>query len=527
VWFRAALVALVALCAWVAYVYAAGFVGISNDDASRALIAWDFARAPSLDPTRSSWLPVHTYVMGAALRAFPWLDVTPRVLSALAALVAVLASARLTTRAGVRPFALALALLACVSWRWTVLPSAAGAVPEMPCVALVMIALWALGRERATVGSRLAAGVSLALACGHRYEAWCAAFALVAVELYLAREEKSLRRGAVVLALMVVIVPVAWLAINHARSGDAFDFAKRVVAWRRAEGPLASVPERVVRYPWLVLRELPLWVPLALVGARWSWVQSADVTSPRAAAQPLSRRGEGPSTPTGGSSPVRHPSPLSPSGEGARGNGGEVARTPSTAGGGTRALVLRCAGVALAVLAFLVYGEVRGGGPTHHHARTLLLVAWALVPLVAAGVDGLVAALETRRGRVVAAVLCAAMIAWARPRRDDWQGGVPADAVAAGDRVAELLKREGGGARWYVELERLDFLWVELRSGAPERAIADRVYGRPAPGENERVERARTAHVAAVSTHVSEAMLRRAGFVVDARRGGWVILRRE
>ena len=465
-WFRAALVALVALCAWAAYVYTAGFVGISNDDASRALIAWDFARAPSLDPTRSSWLPVHTYITGAALRVFPWLDVTPRVLSALAALVALLAGARLTTRAGVRPFALALALAACASWRWTVLPSAAGAVPEMPCVALVMIALWALGRERATVGSRLLAGVSLALACGHRYEAWCAAFALVAVELYLARDDKGLRRGALVLAVAAMVVPVAWMVINHARSGDALDFAKRVVAWRRAEGPLASMPARIVRYPWLALRELPLWWPLAALGARALW-------------------------------------------------------------GRSRALVLRCAGVALAVLAFLVYGEVRGGGPTHHHARTLLLVVWALVPLVAAGVEGVVAAVETRRGRVMAVALCAAMIAWARPRRDDWEGGVPADAVVAGDRVAMLLARESARARWYVELDRLDFLWVELRSGAPERAIPDRVYGRPAPGESEQVERARAARVAAVSTRESEQTLRRAGFVVDARRGGWVILRRE
>ncbi len=526
-WSRAALVALVALCAWAAYVYTAGFVGISNDDASRALIAWDFARAPSLDPTRSSWLPVHTYITGAALRVFPWLDVTPRVLSALSALVALLAGARLTTRAGVRSFALAIVLVACVSWRWSVMTSAAGAVPEMPCVALVVVALWALGRERATVGSRLLAGVSLALACGHRYEAWCAAFALVAVELYLAREEKGLRRGAAVLAVAAMVVPVAWLVINHARSGDALDFAKRVVAWRRAEGPLASVPERIVHYPWLAVRELPLWWPLAALGARSLWGASADVTSPRAAAQPLSRQGEGPSTLTGGSPPVRHPSPLSPSGEGARGNGGEVTRTPSTAGGGTRALVLRCAGVALAVLAFLVYGEVRGGGPTHHHARTLLLVAWALVPLVAAGVDGLVSAVEKRRGRVVAVVLCAAMMAWTRPRRDDWEGGVPADAVAAGDRVAMLLARESARARWYVELDRLDFLWVELRSGAPERANPDRVYGRPAPGESERVERARAVHVAAVSTRESEQALQRAGFVVDARRGGWVILRRE
>ena len=42
-----------------------------HDDAARTLIAWDFVRAPSIDPTRSSWLPVHTYLLGGVLRVFP------------------------------------------------------------------------------------------------------------------------------------------------------------------------------------------------------------------------------------------------------------------------------------------------------------------------------------------------------------------------------------------------------------------------------------------------------------------------
>ena len=67
-----------------------GFVGLSDDDAARSLIAWDWARAPSLDPTRSSWLPVHTYLVGSTLRLFPSLLVTPRAVSLAAGILACL-----------------------------------------------------------------------------------------------------------------------------------------------------------------------------------------------------------------------------------------------------------------------------------------------------------------------------------------------------------------------------------------------------------------------------------------------------
>src|SRR6187549_3442459 len=83
-WVPFALIAIA--CAAIAIVLQrVGFIGISDDDAARTLIAWDFARAPSLDATRSSWLPVHTYLLGALLAVSREIWWTPRVLSLLSA----------------------------------------------------------------------------------------------------------------------------------------------------------------------------------------------------------------------------------------------------------------------------------------------------------------------------------------------------------------------------------------------------------------------------------------------------------
>jgi hypothetical protein len=71
-------------------------------------------------------------------------------------------------------------------------------------------------------------------------------------------------------------------------------------------------------------------------------------------------------------------------------------------------------GAALATLAFLVWGDVRDGAPTHHAERALAPVWWLVA---AAGVDG------TRS--------IVSSLAWARPRREAVAVGVLTAAVAA------------------------------------------------------------------------------------------------
>ena len=53
----------------------------------------------------------------------------------------------------------------------------------------------------------------------------------------------------------------------------------------------------------------------------------------------------------------------------------------------------RAAAAAVAVIAFLVVGDVRDGAPTHHPARALAPLWWVLVGM---GVDAVGAAISSR-----------------------------------------------------------------------------------------------------------------------------------
>lgn len=429
------LVACLALLVAVVCLRATGFVGISNDDAARALIAWDFAHAPTLDPTRSSWLPAHTWTLGALLALWPDLDAVPRLVSLASTLASIALTLRIARALGATNLAALAALAIPLSWRWTLLPAAAGAVPEMPCVA------WFLGAVALLQGRRFAlAGACLTLACGHRYEAWFGGAALVVFEL------ASKREGAWRFALTASLLPLAWLAINYARGGDALDFVHRVEAFRRAEGPLPPWPARALRDTTLLLTELPLLVVAAALGLRVAWRDHS-----------------------------------------------------------ARGLMVTAA----ATLALLTLGDLRGGGPTHHPARALTLLAWALTPIAAVGLSSLRA-----RAWLVAVVVPSLVVGAPRPH----DAAVSRDAVCAGDAVRRARITRSGA--WFIEFDRQDALWVEARSGAPDAARADRAYGAHAVDPSRDFTRA-PASIAAVSSDAHSAALRAAGLHVDARCGAW------
>ncbi len=436
------LIALAAFVVAVVSIRAWGFIGISNDDASRALIAWDFARSPTLDPTRSSWLPAHTWTLGAILALWRDLDLAPRALSLASALACITLTARITRSLAASTLATVAALAITASWRWTLLPAASGAVPELPCAAWFLGAVALLQR-----GHFALAGACLSLSCGHRYEAWFAGAALVAYEL-LAR-----RKGAWRLALTASVVPLAWLAINHARSGDALDFVHRVEAFRRAEGPLAPWSARLVRYPRLLVTELPLLVLFASLGVRAAW------------------------------------------------------RSP------LRTDALRLALASVLTLAMLTLGDLRGGGPTHHPARALVLCAWTLAPIAALGLTSLRSPLA-----LAAAVACSLVLG--APRASELRDGVSRDAVCAGDAMRRLQSRQA--SPWLIEFARQDALWVEARSSSPERAVADRAFGASARSRGV-TDRERAA--AASSRELSETLLQK-GFHATDRCGTWTVFTR-
>ena len=428
--------------------WSSGFLGLSNDDPARALIAWDTAHAPSIDPTRSSWLPLHSLLLGALMALAHDPRTIPFALSLGASLVAVGALARALRREaiGVEAASVALALVAC--WRWSLFSAAAGAVPEMPAVALLCVALerWC-SRSR---GSWWQAGLALTLAAGLRYEAWfgIAGFALTA------RDRDRPRWQAPAALSLAALVPLAWLLVNRLHRGDAFDFLHRVAAHRHAVTThLAPWWSRWTDAPRALLTELP-WIALglaALAGAR---------------------------------------------------------RRPTVVGLG--------AAMSLAVLAGLTMESARGGGATHHAARTLLPVAWLLTPALAWALDELI------RRRLLAWVVAGALAcaAWSAPRPAELREMGARDASAVGREVA----RRWPVGRWCLELQRQDSLWVEWRSGASRRVIPDRVFGASPDDAAVRAERCSAVRGAVTSSWEFEAALKRRGFQPVWRRGPWAVL---
>jgi hypothetical protein len=81
-----------------------------------------------------------------------------------------------------------------------------------------------------------------------------------------------------------------------------------------------------------------------------------------------------------------------------------------------------------ALLAFLIYGELVGGAPTHHPERAVVAVGWVLAGF---GVDG-VAAFVRRH-------------AWARPKREAWvvAFGLAALGLIASDRLERMRDYPG------------------------------------------------------------------------------------
>jgi hypothetical protein len=430
--------------------WSSGFLGISNDDPARALIAWDTAHAPSVDPTRSSWLPLHSLLLGALMALAGDPRTVPFALSLGSGLVAVSALARALRREaiGAEAASIALALVAC--WRWSLFSAAAGAVPEMPAVALLCVALerWC-SRSR---GSWWQTGLALTLAAGFRYEAWFA----IAGFAFAARDRDRPRWEAPAALGLAALLPLSWLLINRLHRGDALDFLHRVAAHRHAVTThLAPWWSRWTEAPRALLTELPWIAPglATLAGTR---------------------------------------------------------RRPTVVGLG--------AAMSLAVLAGLTMESARGGGATHHNARTLLPVAWLLTPALASALDDMIR--RRRSAWVLAGALACA--AWSAPRPTEPREMGARDASTVGEEVA----RRWSGGRWCLELQRQDALWVEWRSGASGRVIPDRVFG-ASPGDAAgRAERCSTARGAVTSSWEFEEALRLRGFQPVLRRGPWAMLER-
>jgi hypothetical protein len=329
-----------------------GFSHVSDDDFARVVIAQSFAHAPKLDPSGTSWLPFPFWVNGAAMMAFGRSLETARALAlALGAISAAAPLVALRAVGVARGVAIAGVIVAMTA-PWNAWLGAA-MVPEASTAALVAAGAIAMGSARARVWG--AAG--LAMAALSRYEAWpvCAVMAVVAAAGAARATNARDRWRDVAAALVAVAAPLAWIAWNAHAHGDALHFVARVAAFRQRIGAAsAPIAEKLLDYPRAIVEAASGMLPLVAVGA----VALRDAE--------MRRRWRGPFA------------------------------------------------AAIAMLAFLVYGDVRDGAPTHHPERAIVPLFWWIA---AFGADG-VRAIALR-------------YAWHRPKREMFVvGGIAAFAVA-------------------------------------------------------------------------------------------------
>lgn len=348
-----------------AVVLAMGFTHVSDDDYARTVIAEQFAHAPRLDPSGTSWLPFPFWVAGTAMGAFG------RTLGVARGAAIVFGAASVAA-----PY---LAMRAARMDRWPALAAAALAmalpwnawlgvatVPEAPAGALLAAALLTTNDDAVLAGATPWAALALLASSLSRYEAWpaCvvfAAFALVHSVLGSVGSQRIDRATLAAWALLAIAGPIAWMAWNAHAHGSAFHFVARVTNFRRAAGA-GDIPLRakLLAYPWGLVRETPEVALLGVVGVaglfasrslrrRWLWA------------------------------------------------------------------AVGCA----AILAFLVEGDLRDGAPTHHPERALAALWWVLPAL---GIDTMASATSRLGRRSVGAGAAVVVCAWAAFLPSRWRG---------------------------------------------------------------------------------------------------------
>jgi hypothetical protein len=259
-----------------AYVVHAGFSHVSDDDYARTVIAEQFAHAPRLDPSGTSWLPLPFWVLGTAMMALGRsLAVARSVAVVLGTAAVVLPYAALRLRGAGRLVAItATAVAMAMPWNaWLGVAS----VPEGwtgAAAGAAIIALAVPSTRWAVAGTLLATSLS-------RYETWpvCA----LAAALGLARAAREKRADDLACALLCAAGPLLWIAWNAHAHGDALHFLVRVSAFRRAAGAAARpLKDKIFEYPAALVTGTPEAAFLGALGLgamfatkpvrkRWFW----------------------------------------------------------------------------------------------------------------------------------------------------------------------------------------------------------------------------------------------------------------
>jgi hypothetical protein len=421
---------VVAKAAAMAWVLHCGFVQVSDDDHSRVVIAELFAHRPALDPSGTSWLPFPFWIHGAAMAVFGRSLATARavafVLGAASALIPWLAARHVGASRAAALLGAALFALT----PWTVWLGVAP-VPEAWVGALLgggLLLVNAPGARAAVVGAALLCAAALS-----RYDGW-AACALAAIVLGVRGLRAAGPRRAALLAAAVLAAlgPLAWMAWNRHAHGSATHFVDRVAAYRRSIGAAsAPLPDKLLGYP------------------RALWSAAPELVVLFAAFAPFAAR----------TAEVR------------------------------RRWLVPLAG-ALLSFAFLIYGDVRDGAPTHHPERALVAVLAPLAGFAAEGtvVAGALAMARARRALVVA-FAGTAFAAWCYFAAGRWSyvpGRDPSERrdpqIARGDEL-----RARGVAHVTVEPCQYEHFALIAAYGAPENVRTLPSSKRPVTAECPRV----------------------------------------
>jgi hypothetical protein len=337
-----------------AYALRSGFTHLSDDDYARTVIAEQFAHAPKLDPSGTSWLPFPFWICGFTMMvAGRSLDVARAVALGLGAAAVVAPYLALRAVGTERMVAIATCAIA-MALPYSVWLGVA-TVPEGWVGPVTAAALIVGACDRTSSRERAGAAMSLLAASLSRYEAWPACVAFVVFSLRRLRRGPR-AHGTIAWALLATAGPLAWMAWNAHAHGDALSFLARVTTFRRAVG-VANMPmyTKLLGYPRALVLQTP---DVALLGVA--------------------------------------------------GTAGVIANQTLRARWGAPLLA------AGAIVSFLVAGEIGDGAPTHHPARALVAVWWILV---AVGVDSVswTAANARRRGTSLATIAVSTIlgVGWA------------------------------------------------------------------------------------------------------------------
>ncbi len=433
--------ALVSVC-----VLLHGFVALSDDDFSRAVIAQQFARSPSFDPSGTSWLPAPFWGTGTFMVLFGADWSVARSSAFLTGLVAAAGVWGAAAMLGLGRGAALVGAFASLALPYSALLGVA-AVPDYPTAVLLLIGAASVAvREGEPLRPvrRLLGATALLFASWSRYEAWPVAVgfsAIVLLDIVRARGSRSSEPagegtgssgwampamlGASV--LMPLAGPFSWLIHGVFRHGDAFFFVKRVAAYQIALGG-AATPwlERLVASPWALFR----WEP-ELMGVTLGLVAVALVE--------------------------RH----------------------SLRHWGRPLLLLGL------VVGFLMVGDVRQTGATHHPERSLLAL-WLAACLFCAEVLVATVTRSLRRGVLVASLLALWIpVAFlvVRPQGDDWQAFAQRSSEVRIGELARMLVAPD--ERLVIDTPDYGFFAVIAAFGDPSRArpLQDRDPRRKAQGD--------------------------------------------